>query len=129
MYRNSHMGILSCKLVRAILHTGECKLVCAILHTGEIEQSEVDGRAVGQLRVWPGGLAMTRSIGDYEAGDPVIGGCVWACVPVRVYLRLCVARGPCHDAQHRRLRSRRCCHWWVCLGMYACARVLVVVCG
>jgi len=79
VYRNSHMGILSCKLVRAILHTGECKLVCAILHTGEIEQSEVDGRAVGQLRVWPGGLAMTRSIGDYEAGDPVIGGCVWAC--------------------------------------------------
>ena len=74
---------------------------------------------------------MTRSVGDYKAGDAVIGGCVWACVRVRVrvYLWLCVARGPCHDAQHRRLRSRRSCHWWVCLGMCACARVLEVVWG
>lgn len=60
---------------------------------GEIEQSEVDGRAVGQLRVWPGGLAMTRSIGDYEAGDPVIGVCV--CVHLWgwsvVYLLMCAS--------------------------------------
>ena len=51
-------------------------LISSIFCSGDIEQSEVDGKAVGQLRVWPGGLAMTRSIGDYEAGKPVIGECV-----------------------------------------------------
>eukprot|EP00983_Pelagomonas_calceolata_P122822 1160942-Pelagomonas_calceolata.AAC.3 len=59
-----------------------CVFLPALHHAGEIEQSEVDGKAVGQLRVWPGGLAMTRSIGDYEAGEPVIGcgmPCVHAC--------------------------------------------------
>ena len=34
----------------------------------EVAQSEVDGKPVGPLRVWPGGLAMSRTIGDHEAG-------------------------------------------------------------
>ncbi|GAB4820030.1 hypothetical protein N2152v2_007076 [Parachlorella kessleri] len=36
-----------------------------------LAQSLADGKPVGPLRVWPGGLAMSRTIGDYEAGDPV----------------------------------------------------------
>lgn len=32
-------------------------------------------QVAGPLRVWPGGLAMTRSLGDHEAGRIVIGGC------------------------------------------------------
>lgn len=42
---------------------------------GAIAQSDVDGKVAGPLRVWPGGLAMTRSIGDHESGRIVIGGC------------------------------------------------------
>ena len=34
----------------------------------EVAQSEVDGKPVGPLRVWPGGLAMSRTLGDHEAG-------------------------------------------------------------
>jgi len=34
----------------------------------EVAQSEIDGKPVGPLRVWPGGLAMSRTLGDYEAG-------------------------------------------------------------
>ena len=62
---------------------------------GEIAQSDVDGVVAGPLRVWPGGLAMTRSLGDHEAGRIVIGekgegacievvcDCVCGCVCVR----------------------------------------------
>ena len=32
----------------------------------EISSSNVEGRPCGPLRVWPGGLAMGRSIGDYD---------------------------------------------------------------
>ena len=35
----------------------------------EVAQSEVDGKPVGPLRVWPGGLAMSRTLGDLPAGD------------------------------------------------------------
>lgn len=35
----------------------------------EVAQSEVDGKPVGPLRVWPGGLAMSRTLGDAPAGD------------------------------------------------------------
>lgn len=39
----------------------------------EVSQSTCreEGTGVGPLRVWPGGLAMSRTIGDYEAGDAV----------------------------------------------------------
>lgn len=39
---------------------------------GAIEQSNIDGKPAGPLRVWPGGLAMSRTIGDHEAGNLVI---------------------------------------------------------
>ncbi len=32
----------------------------------EIARSELEGKPVGPLRVWPGGLAMSRTLGDYE---------------------------------------------------------------
>lgn len=38
---------------------------------GAIDQADLDGRGVGPLRVWPGGLAFSRSIGDARAGDLV----------------------------------------------------------
>lgn len=38
---------------------------------GQIAQAAIERKAVGPLRVWPGGLAMGRSIGDKEAGDRV----------------------------------------------------------
>ncbi|KIY94678.1 hypothetical protein MNEG_13285 [Monoraphidium neglectum] len=38
---------------------------------GEIAPSSVEGVPAGPQRVWPGGLAMSRSIGDREAGDLV----------------------------------------------------------
>eukprot|EP00193_Tetraselmis_chui_P011408 CAMPEP_0177777640 /NCGR_PEP_ID=MMETSP0491_2-20121128/15482_1 /TAXON_ID=63592 /ORGANISM="Tetraselmis chuii, Strain PLY429" /LENGTH=355 /DNA_ID=CAMNT_0019296767 /DNA_START=98 /DNA_END=1163 /DNA_ORIENTATION=- len=39
----------------------------------EVSQSTCreEGTGVGPLRVWPGGLAMSRTIGDFEAGDAV----------------------------------------------------------
>eukprot|EP00873_Tetraselmis_striata_P021650 jgi/Tetstr1/441914/TSEL_030121.t2 len=39
----------------------------------EVAQSTCreEGTGVGPLRVWPGGLAMSRTLGDYEAGDAV----------------------------------------------------------
>lgn len=37
----------------------------------EVSQSAIDGKPVGPLRVWPGGLAMARTIGDLEAGEAV----------------------------------------------------------
>lgn len=36
---------------------------------GIIAQSDVDGVIAGPLRVWPGGLMMTRSLGDASAGN------------------------------------------------------------
>jgi len=35
---------------------------------GEVASSTVNGKPAGPLRVWPGGLAMSRTIGDVEAG-------------------------------------------------------------
>eukprot|EP00891_Asterochloris_glomerata_P001693 jgi/Astpho2/1693/gw1.00032.145.1_t len=32
----------------------------------EVARSELEGKPVGPLRVWPGGLAMSRTLGDYE---------------------------------------------------------------
>lgn len=32
----------------------------------ELSSSAVEGRPVGPLRVWPGGLAMSRTLGDHE---------------------------------------------------------------
>lgn len=32
----------------------------------EVSSSNLEGRPCGPLRVWPGGLAMGRSLGDYE---------------------------------------------------------------
>jgi serine/threonine protein phosphatase PrpC len=40
---------------------------------GEVACSTVDGKPAGPLRVWPGGLAMGRTLGDDEAGDLVPG--------------------------------------------------------
>lgn len=42
------------------------------VRAGSIEQSNIDGVPAGPLRVWPGGLAMSRTIGDHEAGNIVI---------------------------------------------------------
>jgi serine/threonine protein phosphatase PrpC len=36
---------------------------------GEVASSTVNGKPAGPLRVWPGGLAMSRTIGDADAGD------------------------------------------------------------
>ena len=36
---------------------------------GSVGRAEIEGKAVGPLRIWPGGLAMTRTIGDRVAGD------------------------------------------------------------
>lgn len=38
---------------------------------GDIASSEVDGHPCGPLRIWPGGLAMSRTIGDRHAGARV----------------------------------------------------------
>jgi len=38
---------------------------------GEVATSTVDGKPAGPIRVWPGGLAMSRSIGDVDAGERV----------------------------------------------------------
>jgi serine/threonine protein phosphatase PrpC len=35
---------------------------------GEVEASRIEGVPAGPLRVWPGGLAMSRTVGDAEAG-------------------------------------------------------------
>ena len=40
---------------------------------GEVASSTVDGRPAGPIRVWPGGLAMARSLGDVDAGERVKG--------------------------------------------------------
>ncbi|KAK9918098.1 hypothetical protein WJX75_001295 [Coccomyxa subellipsoidea] len=37
----------------------------------EVVSSCLEGRPVGPLRVWPGGLAMSRTLGDHEAGAVV----------------------------------------------------------
>ena len=36
---------------------------------GEVAPSSIDGKPAGPIRVWPGGLAMSRTIGDVEAGN------------------------------------------------------------
>jgi serine/threonine protein phosphatase PrpC len=36
---------------------------------GEVAPSSIDGKPAGPIRVWPGGLAMSRTIGDVDAGD------------------------------------------------------------
>ncbi|KAK9814069.1 hypothetical protein WJX72_000281 [[Myrmecia] bisecta] len=38
----------------------------------DISTSVLEGKNVGPLRVWPGGLAMSRTIGDYDAGEVVL---------------------------------------------------------
>lgn len=41
-------------------------------HGGELAPVHYEGEGyVGALRVWPGGLAMSRSIGDVRAGELV----------------------------------------------------------
>lgn len=35
---------------------------------GEVAPSSIDGKPAGPIRVWPGGLAMSRTIGDVDAG-------------------------------------------------------------
>ena len=37
----------------------------------EVCPSSVDGKPVGPIRVWPGGLNMARTLGDAEAGEAV----------------------------------------------------------
>ncbi|KAK9830885.1 hypothetical protein WJX81_001707 [Elliptochloris bilobata] len=37
----------------------------------EVAASVLEGKPVGPLRVWPGGLAMSRSLGDFSAGAAV----------------------------------------------------------
>lgn len=32
----------------------------------ELSSSRIEGRPAGPLRVWPGGLAMGRTLGDFE---------------------------------------------------------------
>lgn len=42
----------------------------------EISSSNVEGRPCGPLRVWPGGLAMGRSLGDFDVcHSPVTDSC------------------------------------------------------
>lgn len=36
---------------------------------GEVAPSSIDGKPAGPIRVWPGGLAMSRTIGDVDAGQ------------------------------------------------------------
>ncbi|KAL3143652.1 hypothetical protein ABBQ38_002448 [Trebouxia sp. C0009 RCD-2024] len=38
----------------------------------EVCRSTVDGKPVGPVRVWPGGLAMSRTLGDHMAGEVVL---------------------------------------------------------
>ena len=38
----------------------------------EVAPSTLEGKPVGPTRVWPGGLAMSRTIGDLEAGKVVL---------------------------------------------------------
>lgn len=48
---------------------------CVCVPAGSIDRVTDDvpgGPGVGPLRVWPGGLAMSRTIGD--AGSPQVGG-------------------------------------------------------
>ncbi len=44
----------------------------------EVCSSAVEGRPVGPLRVWPGGLAMSRTLGDFEVrcSLPPVDPCV-----------------------------------------------------
>ncbi len=39
---------------------------------GEVAWAQVEGKGVGPLRVWPGGLAMGRTLGDHAGGVPVL---------------------------------------------------------
>ena len=41
----------------------------------ELSSSAVEGRPVGPLRVWPGGLAMSRTLGDAEVGAFAAAAC------------------------------------------------------
>ena len=52
----------------------------------EVSATTLEGKAVGPLRVWPGGLAMSRTLGDFE----VRSAQAHAQAPVRVL--------PCTDA-------------------------------
>ncbi|QDZ22589.1 serine/threonine protein phosphatase 2C [Chloropicon primus] len=36
---------------------------------GSVARAEIEGKAVGPLRIWPGGLAMTRTLGDKAASE------------------------------------------------------------
>ena len=36
---------------------------------GEVAPSSIDGKPAGPIRVWPGGLAMSRTIGDRDSGN------------------------------------------------------------
>ena len=40
----------------------------------EVSRSTVDGKPVGPERVWPGGLAMSRTIGDHRVSTSSICG-------------------------------------------------------
>lgn len=81
-----HIVVASVGDSLAVLDTGsECRVLSAshrlddsapererVLRCGsEVEQSSVNGRPVGPLRVWPGGLAMSRTLGDAAAGAAV----------------------------------------------------------
>ena len=45
----------------------------------EVGATTLEGKAVGPLRVWPGGLAMSRTLGDFEVStvDTVLGLGAW----------------------------------------------------
>lgn len=56
----------------------------------EVCKSTVDGKPVGPERVWPGGLAMSRTIGDHMVGkvsplQHTTGTEVWCPVVFKTY--------------------------------------------
>ena len=59
----------------------------------EVCKSTVDGKPVGPDRVWPGGLAMSRTIGDHMVSPAAMhASCM--CFSRRLLSQLCMHRQP-----------------------------------
>ncbi|KAL6770632.1 hypothetical protein ACKKBF_B32030 [Auxenochlorella protothecoides x Auxenochlorella symbiontica] len=55
------------------LEDSEAEAARILASGGEVAPSTVNGRPAGPTRVWPGGLAMSRTLGDAAAGPRVLG--------------------------------------------------------
>ena len=73
----------------------------------EVSTSTLEGKPCGPLRVWPGGLAMSRTIGDFEVSRRL---CTPGnCPPSLVHEELQVLPAFLWlNGQHEKLRSRLC---------------------